>query len=88
MSDSSDELGLELRLVLERKKRRLAEHVRQARTELAGFEQSEEVRGGKHYRSVSAQRKHRALKSDLEVVEEEYALLLTTMNLSDESIPR
>jgi len=95
MSDSSDgvfrtdagDLGLNIPLVLERKKRRLAEHVRQARVSLEGFEKAH-VKGGKHYFSQHDQRKHRALKSDLEVVEEEYALVYSLTTLNEESIPR
>lgn len=87
MIDGRLEVTFDARQILERKKRRLEEHVRQARVELEGFESSN-VKGGKHYRSTHDQRKHRALKSDLEVVEEELALLNTVMELSDESIPR
>lgn len=82
--DAGD-LAINLPMVLERKKRRLAEHVRQARTVLAGFEQSS-VRGGKHYEDRHAQHKHKALKRDLEVVEEEYAILYLLMGLNEASI--
>lgn len=86
MSDDEN-MGIDLRMALERKKQRLRTHLRQARTELAGFEQTS-VRGGKHYQGVHDQRKHRALKGDVDVLEEEYATLVTLMDLSDESIPR
>jgi hypothetical protein len=87
MLDGRLEVEFDTRQILERKKRRLTEHVRQTRVELQGFEDSS-VRGGKHYKSVHDQRKHRALKNDLEVLEEELALLITVMDLSDENIPR
>jgi len=82
-NEDKGNLGINIQLVLERKKRRLYEHVRQARTALEGFEQAH---GSKHFRSHHDQHKHKALKRDLEVLEEEFATLYLTLELYEASI--